>query len=192
MGDMNAGLLAGVHHGVAIQATATPQAQFVRRQDYQSSQAQGVSVEQIAQWDEKQVAQWVATLGKLAPFAPLFEQHQIEGPLFMRLDDGMLREMGINLIGPRARLLEELSRLKAQQRRVRRETSIWESDQYDGRSCMEQFLACNSCSPMQLNHYKLTSAYLVVRRTRQASNFRQSFSSACCLPGFSSVTLTAR
>jgi hypothetical protein len=71
------------------------------------------------------------------------------------------------VIGPRARLLEELSRLKAQQRRVRREASIWEADQFDGRSDWDKFRACNSCFPLQLDHYKLTSAYLVVRRTHQ-------------------------
>ena len=69
------------------------------------------------------------------------------------------------MIGPRARLLEELSRLKAQQRRVKRETAIWEADQFDGRSDWDKFKACNSCFPLQLDHYKLTSAYLMVRRT---------------------------
>ena len=78
------------------------------------------------------------------------------------------------MIGPRALLLEELSRLKAQSRRIRREASIWEADQYDGRSDCEKFKACNSCFPLQLDHYKLTSAFLVVRRTHQ--------SMCCCIP----------
>ena len=78
------------------------------------------------------------------------------------------------MIGPRALLLEELSRLKAQSRRIRREASIWEADQYDGRSDCEKLKACNSCFPLQLDHYKLTSAFLVVRRTHQ--------SMCCCIP----------
>ena len=71
------------------------------------------------------------------------------------------------MIGPRALLLEELSRLKAQSRRVQREASIWEADEHDGRSDCDKLKACNCCFPWQLDHYKLTSAYLVVRRTHQ-------------------------
>lgn len=162
-----------------------------------------MSIEVLATYDERGVAQWIQNLSpKLAPFAPLFVEHQIEGALFLRLDDAMLREMGINrataphprwsvlhpvsradprppvcgfaVIGPRARLLEELSRLKAQQRRVRREAAIWEADQFDGRSDWEKFKACNTCFPLQLDHYKLTSAYLVVKRTHQTM--------CCCVP----------
>ena len=62
-----------------------------------SAQDTGVSIEVLASFDEKAVAQWVQNLSpKLAPFAPLFVEHQIEGPLFLRLTDEMLREMGIN------------------------------------------------------------------------------------------------
>jgi hypothetical protein len=51
----------------------------------------------LASMDERGVAEWVQSLSpKLAPFAPLFEEHQIEGALFLRLTDEMLREMGIN------------------------------------------------------------------------------------------------
>jgi hypothetical protein len=57
----------------------------------------GVSIEVLATYDERGVAQWVQNLHpKLAPFAPLFEKHQIEGALFLRLTDEMLREMGID------------------------------------------------------------------------------------------------
>ena len=94
--------------------------------------------------------------------------------------DEMLKEMGINLIGPRARLLEELSRLKAQARRVKRETSLWESDQYDGRSECQKCQECNCCCPFQLDHYKLSSAYLVVRRTHQGQCGPFRLPAFCC------------
>ncbi len=56
-----------------------------------------MSIEVLATYDERAVAQWVQNLSpKLAPFAGLFVEHQIEGPLFLRLTDEMLREMGIN------------------------------------------------------------------------------------------------
>ena len=62
-----------------------------------AAQDTGVSIEVLATYDENGVAQWVQNLSpKLAPFAPLFVEHQIEGPLFLRLTDEMLREMGIN------------------------------------------------------------------------------------------------
>ena len=61
----------------------------------------GVSIEVLASYDENAVAQWVKNLSpKLAPFAPLFVEHQIEGPLFLRLTDAMLKEMGINRTPP--------------------------------------------------------------------------------------------
>lgn len=60
------------------------------------AQDTGVSIEVLASYDERGVAQWVQNLSpKMAPFAPLFIEHQIEGPLFLRLTDEMLREMGI-------------------------------------------------------------------------------------------------
>lgn len=65
-------------------------------QQYVATDA-GVSIEALASYDEQMVAQWVRNLSpKLAPFAGLFEEHQIEGPLFLRLTDAMLKEMGIN------------------------------------------------------------------------------------------------
>ena len=133
MGDLNAGLVSGVHttgpgagNSEAPQVTCVfsspappnvvqpPQrkprprpCQLTKHpahrtnrlaggQQYAATDS-GVSIEQLASLDEKGVAQWVHNLSpKLAPFAPLFEQHQIEGALFLRLTDDMLREMGIN------------------------------------------------------------------------------------------------
>ena len=135
MGDLNAGLVSGVHTtGPGGPASQAPQVTCVslfsrlptRRlhshrgkplvtnnsrarhrpahrnnrlaggQQYAATDS-GVSIELLASFDEKGVAQWVYNLSpKLAPFAPLFEQHQVEGPLFLRLTDEMLREMGIN------------------------------------------------------------------------------------------------
>ena len=48
----------------------------------------------------RQVAQWVANLSpKLRPFAYNFEVHQIDGEVFLQLDNAMLTEIGINLVG---------------------------------------------------------------------------------------------
>ena len=166
MGDLNAGLTAGVHttHTGPLSAGSAPMAIKTQRAGYVATDG-GVSLNEMVAWDENQVAAWVATLPRLAPYAALFVEHQIEGKLFARLDEGMLREMvrcaslpsavalpqpppaccrpsanpcrvplsqGISLVGPRARLLDELSRIKSQQRRARREAAIWEADQYDG------------------------------------------------------------
>jgi hypothetical protein len=125
----------------------------------------GPSIVEMSEWDETKVASWVSTLPRLQPYAQCFIDHQIEGKLFVRLEESMLREMGIDKIGPRARILEELARLKAAARRARREAAVWESNEWDGRSGCQKLYHCNCMCPLQLDHYKLTSAYLMVRRT---------------------------
>ena len=94
MGDLNAGLTAGVHttHTGPLSAGSAPMAIQTQRAGYVATDG-GVSLNEMVAWDENQVAAWVATLPRLAPYAALFVEHQIEGKLFARLDEGMLREM---------------------------------------------------------------------------------------------------
>ena len=103
MGDLNAGLLAGVAGVPGAQSgqlqgrAAAPAQAVLQARPSRYAVDHGVSIEQLAQFDEKQVAQWISTaFPRLGQFAPLFIEHQIEGPLFLRLTDDMLREMGIN------------------------------------------------------------------------------------------------
>ena len=60
----------------------------------------GVTTEALSKFDDKQVAQWVANLSpKLRPFAYNFEVHQIDGEVFLQLDNAMLMEIGVSLVG---------------------------------------------------------------------------------------------
>ena len=54
----------------------------------------GPSIVEMSEWDETKVASWVSTLPRLKPYAQCFIDHQIEGKLFVRLEESMLREMG--------------------------------------------------------------------------------------------------
>ena len=45
----------------------------------------GVGIDEMARYDEQQVAAWIGSFPKLQPYAQLFVEHQIEGALFLRL-----------------------------------------------------------------------------------------------------------
>ena len=105
MGDLGAGLVSGVHTtGPDLASprelsspTVTLSGKKGGGKRQYAAMDTGLSVAELVALDERGVAQWVANRSpKLAPFAHLFEEHQIEGALFLRLSDEMLREMGIN------------------------------------------------------------------------------------------------
>ena len=50
----------------------------------------------LHRFSEDQVAEWVAAIPRLRQFAPLFKKHQIVGSVFLRLDNEMLKEIGID------------------------------------------------------------------------------------------------
>ena len=79
MGDLNAGLLAGVggvpgaQNGQLQGGAAAPAQAVLQARPSRYAVDHGVSIEQLAQFDEKQVAQWISTaFPRLGQFAPLF------------------------------------------------------------------------------------------------------------------------
>ena len=67
------------------------------------------------------VEDWIGSIHcTVKPFAPLFKKHKIAGSLVHLLNDDMLKEIGVNLVGPRARILQELTKLKSQRQREHR------------------------------------------------------------------------
>lgn len=101
--DLDAHLVSGLHTTgpdasveVASPAAALSVNGGGQRHTQYAAKDSGLSIAELVALDERGVAKWVANRSpKLAPFAPLFEEHQIEGALFLRLTDDMLREMGI-------------------------------------------------------------------------------------------------
>jgi len=82
-----------------VRGAARPQVHLAAGTQYAAMDV-GVTIEALASFDDRQVAQWVANLSpKLRPFAYNFEVHQIDGEVFLQLDNAMLTEIGINLVG---------------------------------------------------------------------------------------------
>ncbi|KAJ3005302.1 ATP binding [Thoreauomyces humboldtii] len=63
----------------------------------------------VRSWDEKRVGQWLASLG-FERFAPAFRENNITGDVIAELSYDMLRELGVETVGDRARILMAIKR----------------------------------------------------------------------------------
>ena len=94
----------------------------------------------------------------------------------MMLHESALKEMGVNLVGPRTLVLKELKRLKAEQRFAVREAVLWEDNQWDD---PKDYLKHHRTGSQE-DHYLFTGSNLVVTRTHQSTCFGLHTVTACC------------
>lgn len=74
--------------------------------------------DEIDNLTEDEVVNWIAGIhNSVRPFAPLFKDHKISGDLVRILNDAMLQEIGVDLVGPRARILQAIAKLKTERQR---------------------------------------------------------------------------
>jgi hypothetical protein len=90
-------------------------------------------------------------------------------PLFSRFVWGSERRPlapCLAVVGPRAKILRELNKLKIHARAIRRQTPLWQGEEAEARSCLAVWLTGSClCNPIA-DTYKLTSGELVVRRQK--------------------------
>lgn len=117
----------------------------------------------VLSWDQQQVCQWVGSIG-LERYARLFQEHQIVGELLPFLEDSDLKDMGIDLIGPRAKFRKEIQKLSRATGTLNRNKLRWEAEEQLYDCCCEAILDTmgNCCVPLKPGHYRLTGAILTL------------------------------
>ena len=93
----------------------------------------------VRQWTPDQVGAWLKNALNLGQYAAAFVRHEITGDLLASIDEHDLREIGIEVLGHRKRILQSLTRVKVAFRHHRRGRTIWEAGE-------ARFLtACQKC-----------------------------------------------
>jgi hypothetical protein len=66
-------------------------------------------------WSDEKVCQWIRRLGSVyvdKKFDSLFTENGIDGNALMHMDKSDFKEMGINLLGDRIKIMAEINKLK--------------------------------------------------------------------------------
>jgi hypothetical protein len=69
----------------------------------------------VSSWSVEKVCQWIRRLGSIyedKKFDSLFTENGIDGNALMHMDKSDLKEMGINLLGDRIKIMAEINKLK--------------------------------------------------------------------------------
>jgi len=122
----------------------------------------------VRQWTPDQVGAWLKNALNLGQYAAAFVRHEITGDLLASIDEHDLREIGIEVLGHRKRILQSLTRVKVAFRHHRRGRTIWEAGEARFLTACQKCLwevVCGCFVPPG-KHYKLTGLALRIRRTR--------------------------
>ena len=127
----------------------------------------------VVKWDVNEVAQWLASIG-FADVAPIFQKHCISGPTLPKLNDALLKEMGIEIVGRRLLLITEVIKIQAIARAEWRNEVLWASEQYRPGPCNNSLpfgfpFPCASCVGRP-DMYTLTNSKFNVFRSTKNCN----------------------
>jgi hypothetical protein len=127
----------------------------------------------ITKWTTQEVCNWLVSAG-FGDVAPVFERHQISGPVLPRINDALLKEMGVDIIGRRVLLMNEVVKVQALARAEWRNTAIWSSEQYREGPCNGTLpfgfpWTCESCVGRP-NMYTVTNSKMNILRMEKNCN----------------------
>lgn len=83
----------------------------------------------VIKWDVKEVANWLVTIG-FKDVVPIFQHANVNGSVLSRLNEHLLKEMGVSNVGTRIQLLQEIVRVQAVARSEWRNQVVWAGEQY--------------------------------------------------------------
>jgi hypothetical protein len=99
----------------------------------------------------------------LGDYSELFEKHKIDGKIAHRLKDGDLKEMGIDSVGDRLRIIQEIEKIQQAQVQKNREKVVWEGKEKLYFNGFEKCVStCCGCCPDDPSTFKLTGTHLVI------------------------------
>lgn len=88
----------------------------------------------ISKWDVTEVCDHFRNAG-FADLVPAFQKHQVSGAVMPKLNDSLLKEMGIDIIGRRVLLMNEVNKIQAISRAEWRNQAVWASPEYREGPC---------------------------------------------------------
>mmetsp|Transcript_13566 Transcript_13566/g.27101 ORF Transcript_13566/g.27101 Transcript_13566/m.27101 type:complete len:248 (-) Transcript_13566:165-908(-) len=83
----------------------------------------------VVKWTVQEVVNWLNAIG-FGQVAPQFQKHAISGPALPKLNDALLKEMGIETVGVRVLLINEVVKIQAIARSEWRNEVVWASEMY--------------------------------------------------------------
>jgi hypothetical protein len=127
----------------------------------------------ITKWEVSEVCAWLNSAG-FGEMAPIFQKHQISGPVLPKLNDAVLREMGVDIVGRRVLLMNEVCKVQALARSEWRNHVVWANPQYREGPCNGTLpygfpFTCDSCVGLP-NMYTLTNSKLNITRAEKNLN----------------------
>lgn len=131
----------------------------------------------VTKWDVQEVCEWLQTAG-FGDLSPIFQKHQVSGIVLSKLNDPLLKEMGIDVIGKRLLLMVEVVKIQAIARTEYRNEVIWSAMEYREGPCNNSLpfgwpFACESCVGLP-GQYSLTNSKLNISQ----------YQKNCNMPGF--------
>ena len=80
-------------------------------------------------WSNEQVCHWLQSVGLGDKFEKHFVAHEITGDVLPLLQLAELKDMGIEIVGPRTKLLRNLTKLKRGYVNYQRNRALWEGEE---------------------------------------------------------------
>lgn len=127
----------------------------------------------VTKWSVTEVCNWLSQIG-YADIVPIFRKHEISGPVLSKLNDAVLKEMGVHVIGHRLLLMNEVVKIQIVARNEWRNQVIWTSDEYREGPC-NNYLPYNypwhcECCVGRPNTYTLTNGKVTILQSAKVCN----------------------
>jgi len=115
-------------------------------------------------WSSDEVAAYLGTKG-LEGYATIFREQKVDGSVVHTLTDDDLKEMGVQAIGDRRKIMTVLEGLREASDQKDREAVLWEGTEVQFWSCCDwaRSTKCGCCSE-DAENYKLRYNYLEIHR----------------------------
>jgi len=152
----------------------------------ESEQSERLVDKDFQKWSPVQVAEYLGKKEGLDSYAQLFQQHKVDGSVVHTLTDGDLKEMGIEAIGDRKKVLSAIKGLREASAQLDREKILWEGTEERYWSCCHWARStCCGCSTNDAEKYTLRYNFLEIYRP----DYKKVGSIRCCC-GHSFLNLT--
>ena len=124
--------------------------------------ANDTAVGSMLTWQVDDVIRWLQSIGLAEHFEKQFREHQITGDILPLLTISELKDMGVNLVGPRATLLRQLGKLRRAYVNYQRNKPLWQGleQRYTNPcECIGDYVMSCGC-PDPPDKYALTSSHM--------------------------------
>jgi hypothetical protein len=99
----------------------------------------------VTDWDTAEVANWLVSIG-YKDLVPIFQRSNINGVALGRLNERLLREMGVLNVGTRLQFMNEVVKVQAISRSAWRNAVVWSDQEYRPNWCFYMCPDMMNCS----------------------------------------------